>query len=118
ETPLRPPTIHEIAIAIGENPQRIESLLARASRLSLVVQVAKNRFFKPEALRRLARIAEDLAAESVEHLVAAAPFRDRAGVGRNVTIEILQFFNRIKFTRRVGVAHQILRPASELLEGK
>ena len=114
EKPLRPPTTHEIAAAIGEDPQRAESLLVRASRLALLVRVSENRFFKPEALRRLGKIAEDLAAESIDHLVAAAPFRDRAGIGRNVTIEVLDFFDRIRFMRRIGAAHRILSPAVDI----
>ena len=112
-TPLRPPTVHELAVALAADPRQIESFLVRASRLALLVRVAPNRFFKPGALRRLASIAEDLAAESGDHLVAAVSFRDRAGVGRNGAVEILDFFDRIHFTRRAGDAHQILRPAAE-----
>ena len=35
------------------------------------------------------------------------PFRDRSGIGRNLAIEVLEYFDRIKFTRRVGDAHVI-----------
>ena len=39
--------------------------------------------------------------------ITAAAFRDRAGIGRNLSIEVLEYFDRIKFTRRVGDAHVI-----------
>jgi len=39
--------------------------------------------------------------------LTAAAFRDRAGIGRNLAIEVLEYFDRIKFTRRVGDAHVI-----------
>jgi selenocysteine-specific elongation factor len=45
--------------------------------------------------------------------VTAAGFRDRSQIGRNFSIEVLEYFDRIKFTQRVGDAHKVLRPAGE-----
>ena len=39
--------------------------------------------------------------------LTAAAFRDRSGIGRNLAIEVLEYFDRIKFTRRVGDARVI-----------
>ena len=36
-------------------------------------------------------------------------FNDRSGVGRNLTIEILEYLDRIGVTRRVGAARVVLR---------
>jgi selenocysteine-specific elongation factor len=113
QNPLRPPAMHEIAVAIGQDPKKIETFLVRASRLGLVVRLSPNRFFRPEALNRLRRIAETIAAESNDHLVTAAAFRDCTKIGRTAAIEVLEYFDRIKFTRRVGDAHQIIRPAGD-----
>ena len=110
---LRPPSLHEIAAAIGEQPKKLESFLVRAGRLGYVVRTSENRFFRPDALRRLGEIAEEIAGESERKLVTAISFRDRSAIGRNLTIEVLEYFDRIKFTRRVGDAHQVLRPAGE-----
>lgn len=35
-------------------------------------------------------------------LICAADFRDRLGVGRKLVIQILEYFDRIGFTRRRG----------------
>lgn len=113
QNPLRPPAVHEIAVAVGQDPKKIESFLVRASRLGLVVRLSPNRFFRPEALNRLRAIAETIAAHSNDHLVTASAFRDCTKIGRTVAIEVLEHFDRIKFTRRVGDAHQIIRPAGE-----
>ena len=53
------------------------------------MQVAPNRFFLPETVARLADLADALAAESPEGSFTAAQFKDRSGIGRNVTIEVL-----------------------------
>ena len=37
--------------------------------------------------------------------ITVAAFRDRSGIGRNAAIEVLEYFDRIKFTRRVGDTH-------------
>ena len=111
ENALRPPLVQDIAAAIGEDARKVEVVLGRAVRHGLVIRLGKSRFFRPYALRRLGEVAEALAQTSNNRLVTAAAFRDRTGIGRNLTIEVLEFFDRIKFTRRVGDAHQVLRSA-------
>jgi selenocysteine-specific elongation factor len=61
----------------------------------------------------LADIAELVAAKTDGGLITAAAFRDASDIGRNLAIEVLEFFNKVKFTRRVGDGHQIIRPAAE-----
>ncbi|MBK6661107.1 MAG: SelB C-terminal domain-containing protein [Proteobacteria bacterium] len=39
---------------------------------------------------------------------SAADFRDRAGVGRNAVIEILEYFDRIGLTHRSGDQRSLL----------
>ena len=111
---LRPMRVREIADEIGADLRRVETFLGRAARIGLVVQVSKNRFFTPAILLRLAVIAEQVAAEAADGRIAATGFRDRAGVGRNLAIEILEYFDKAKFTRRIGDGRALLRPAAEI----
>lgn len=113
QNPLRPPAVHEIAVAIRQDPKKLEAFLIRASRLGLVVKVSANRFFQPAALDQLRKIAETIAADSQDHAVTAPAFRDCTKIGRTVAIEVLEYFDRIKFTRRVGDAHQMIRPPGD-----
>jgi len=111
---LRPPVVTEIAQAIGGEPRKVESLMVRAGRHGLVVRIAKNRFYPPGKLRDLANIAEKVAADADDHKITAAAFRDASDIGRNLAIEVLEFFNKVKFTRRVGDGHEIIRPAVDV----
>lgn len=43
----------------------------------------------------------------------AAAFRDATGLGRKRAIQLLEFFDRVGFTRRVKDAH-LLRPGTPL----
>jgi selenocysteine-specific elongation factor len=106
ENALRPPSVAELASALREDPKRLEAALARLERHGLVVRVAKNRFFVPAAVGELKRIAADIAQK--DGRILAAAYRDRSGIGRNVAIEVLEYFDRIKFTRRAGDAHVLV----------
>ena len=106
---LRPPRIRELAAALGLEPEAVERFLTRAERLGRVARVADNRFFLPETLARLAEIACELANSSPEGTFTAATFKDRSGVGRNLTIEILEYLDKMGATRRTGDARIVLR---------
>jgi selenocysteine-specific elongation factor len=105
EAGLRPPPLGDLAVQLGVDPKRLEAALSRAARQGTVVRVSKNRFFLPDALGRLEEIAR--AELRSGGSITAAAFRDRSGIGRNLTIEVLEYFDRIRFTRRVGDARVI-----------
>jgi selenocysteine-specific elongation factor len=111
---LRPPRVRELANALALEPQGVERVLRRAERLGRVFKVADNRFFLPETLARLAAIARDLAAAAPDGAFTAAMFNDRAGVGRNLTIQILEYLDKIGVTRRTG-DRRILVPEGAVL---
>jgi selenocysteine-specific elongation factor len=108
---LRPPRIRELAATLELEPETTERFLARAERLGRVARVADNRFFLPETLARLAEIARELADSSPEDTFTAAAFKDRSGVGRNLTIRILEFLDKMGVTRRLGDVRIVLRGA-------
>ena len=113
----RPPLVSEIAEETGFEPRRIATFLGRAAKLGLVVGATKNRYYLPAALRDLADSLEEAAADSADGTVSAAAFRDKAGIGRNLSIEVLEYFDKVRFTRRVGNERKILRPAEEVFGG-
>ncbi|MEE2968870.1 MAG: selenocysteine-specific translation elongation factor [Pseudomonadota bacterium] len=106
-------TVRDLAQELGFDDRRLLTFLTRAARLGFVIQVAKNRFYIPTILRGLAVIAEELSAETEGGAITAKGYRDRSGIGRNLTIEVLEYFDKARFTRRVGEAREILRPAAE-----
>jgi len=111
---VRPPSVREIADDLSLPPQDTERFLVRAGRLGLVIRVADNRFYAPSALLKLGEMAEEIAAAKPDGLFSAADFRDRTGVGRNLAIEIVEYFDRAGFTRRNGNVRQVLKPAAEV----
>ena len=102
----RPPSLAELAAALNCTVQKLDAVLSQAARAGLLVRVSKTRFFLPAALRRFEEVAR--AAAQAGGAITAAGFRDRSGIGRNAAIEVLEYFDRIKFTRRVGDAHVLV----------
>jgi selenocysteine-specific elongation factor len=111
---LRPPRVRELAAALGLEPEPLARFLKRAERFGRVAAVAANRFFLPQTIARLAALAAALAEESPEQHFTATAFKDRSGIGRNLTIEVLEYLDSIGVTRRVGDARIVLRSAAEL----
>ena len=100
----RPPTVAELAAALNEPPRRLKEVLARAAQLQLCWRIADERFALPALVHTWAAHAGALAGAGRKQRITAAQFRDASGVGRNLSIEILEFFDRVKFTRRLGDA--------------
>lgn len=92
-----PPRVVEIAASLDVPAETIIRTLTSAARLDLVHPVATNRFYLASSLRALARVATKLG----DNFTAGA-FRDATGLGRNVTIEVLEYFDLSGFTQRNG----------------
>jgi len=102
--PYQPPRVRDIANALDMDESVMRLLLRRLARLGEVFQVAHDHFFTRESVTALAAIARQLAQDDI---LEAAVFRDRIGVGRKLAIQILEFFDRVGFTRRARDSHKL-----------
>jgi selenocysteine-specific elongation factor len=98
---LRAPRVRELATEMALAPEAMEAMLVRLERFGRLARVAPNRFFLPETLAAFATIARDLA-DGEAGGFTAAEFNKRTGIGRNLTIELLEFMDRTGLTRRTG----------------
>jgi selenocysteine-specific elongation factor len=105
-------TMHDIAKKQKLELKVVKRVLERATRAGYVVRIAAGRFLHKSALLDLATRAETLAANSNGGLFDVAAFRDRSALGRGISIELLEYFDRIGFTRRVGDQRRVLRAAA------
>jgi selenocysteine-specific elongation factor len=112
---LRPPRVRELAEETRTAPEEMEALLLRFERFGRVIRVASNRFFLPETIVSLGLIAHDLAAELEEAAFTAAQFNQRSGIGRNLTIIVLEYLDQIGVTRRAGDLRHVVRSAEAAL---
>ncbi len=111
---IRPPRVREVAEELRMEPARLEAFLKRCARQGRLMAVAPNRFFPPAAVWELAAVVERLCAAAGEDGFTAATFKNDTGIGRNVAIEVLEFFDTSGLTRRQGNVRHLRRPAAEV----
>jgi selenocysteine-specific elongation factor len=105
---LKPLTSGDLAKTLELDLATLLAFLEGCARRGLLIRVAANRFFHPAALARLARHAQELSADQGEAGFDARSYRDATGIGRNLTIDVLEYFDAVGLTRRRGeVRHTI-----------
>ena len=110
----RPPVVSELAPRLRLSKPALVAFLKRSVGRRQLIRVADNRYFHPGALAALARIAAELAEEDPEGRFDAAGFRDRSGIGRNLTIQVLEHFDAAGLTRRLGDRRIVVGSPEEL----
>jgi selenocysteine-specific elongation factor len=98
-----PPWVRELAAAVHEPESQVRAVLRRHLAQGGVFQVVHDLFYDRERIAELAAIVEHCARE--DGGVGAARFRDALGLGRKRAIQILEFFDRVGYTRRVRDRH-------------
>lgn len=104
-----PPWVRTLATDFGLPEDEVRAILRRAAARGELFQVVPDLFYAPARIAELAAIVARLSQAS--GTVDAAAFRDAIGLGRKRSIQILEFFNRVGYTRRVGDQH---RPRGDL----
>lgn len=107
-----PPWVRDLANALGLGEEIVRQLLRKLARQGLLFQVVKDLFYTQENMIALANLIAQLAAEDVQGRVMARQFRDATGLGRKRAIQILECFDRLGLTRRIGDTH-IMRPGAQ-----
>ena len=92
---------------LGHDEATVRTLLRKMARLGLVHQVVRDLFYPDSMIRRLAAMLVQLA--DADPVIQVAAFRDAVGLGRKRSIQILEYFDRIGLTRRMGDRRQIRR---------
>lgn len=105
--PFQPPRVRDLARALSREEDAVRQLLKRLTGMGEVYRVAKDHYFTRTAVADLSAIALDLTEADGE--ARAAAFRDRIGTGRKLAIQILEFFDRIGYSRRIGDGHRVFR---------
>jgi selenocysteine-specific elongation factor len=111
----RPPRVRELAERMGVAPEAMEATLLRLERFGRLAGVAANRYFLPETIVALGEIAYELATGSEEAGFTAAEFNKRTGIGRNLTIILLEYLDSIGVTRRAADLRHVVRPARDAM---
>ncbi|MCB1738898.1 MAG: selenocysteine-specific translation elongation factor [Gammaproteobacteria bacterium] len=99
---LQPAAAGDIAKTLNVDGKALGKFLDRAAARGLLVRVSPNRYLHPQALAELALAAQTLAADSEGGAFDARSYKEHTGIGRNLAIQVLEYFDTAGLTRRLG----------------
>jgi len=105
--PDQPPSIGDLAKSLGMPLRLLEALINRLAKLGFLTRAGDHRVLLPDQLDAFVAVAQRLAASQPGGFTAR-DFRDAARVGRNLAIDVLEYFDRCGFTRRYGDLRRIV----------
>ncbi|EHK0946919.1 selenocysteine-specific translation elongation factor [Citrobacter farmeri] len=100
--------VRDLARETATEEQTMRLVLRQAAQQGMITAIVKDRYYRNDRIVAFASMIRELDLEKGS--TCAADFRDRLGVGRKLAIQILEYFDRIGFTRRRGNDH-LLRDA-------
>ncbi|MEG4677156.1 selenocysteine-specific translation elongation factor [Enterobacter cloacae] len=95
--------VRDLARETNTDEQVMRQVLRHAAQQGLIVAIVKDRYYRNDRIVAFASLIREL--DQARGSTCAADFRDRLNVGRKLAIQILEYFNRIGFTRRRGNDH-------------
>ncbi|WP_314138687.1 selenocysteine-specific translation elongation factor [Buttiauxella noackiae] len=95
--------VRDLARETQQDEQTVRQLLRFAAQLGLVTAILKDRYYRNDRIQTFANLIREL--DQTQGATSAADFRDSLGVGRKLAVQILEYFDRIGFTRRRGNDH-------------
>nr|WP_298718530.1 selenocysteine-specific translation elongation factor [uncultured Steroidobacter sp.] len=104
-----PPWVRGLAAAVRQPEERVRQILRRQAASGALCQIVRDLFYDSDRVDTLAGVIASLARQRGS--VNAASYRDAIGLGRKRSIQILEFFDRVGYTRRVHDLH-VLRQDS------
>ena len=113
-----PPRTRELVEMTNIPLMSLERILRESAKAGTLIKVAENRYYLPETIMTLAGFIEQLMeAEGTDTGFSVIQFRDASKIGRNLCIEILEYFDSVGFTRRDGNS-RFVRTNKENIFGK
>ena len=109
-----PPSLYQAAQEIGVEVSTLKKTLKIGMQIGDFVLVKKNRYVPVSLVAKLKLSAEKLAAKSTNGLFTTIEFRDEVSLGRNFITAVLEYFDQIGFTSRVGEHRHLKRAVSNV----
>jgi len=113
---MRPFTARELADELRSSEASVKTMLYRRRSNGDVWKISDERFMLRQQIAALAASAAALAQQVGGKGFTAAQYRDAVGIGRNLVIQVLEFFDSAGVTYRNGDLRR-MRPEYELVVG-
>ena len=101
------PRVAELAAKLELQPEALLPLLSKLAQIGRLRRVSKAYFLLPETVTWLAGAAQLSAEAHPEHLLTIGHYREATKISRHLVMPLMEFFDKIGFTRRIKDGRQI-----------
>lgn len=99
-----PPRVRDISKILRIDESQVRKTFLKLEANEILHQIAKDHFYTHFAVQKLKDILIEM--DGFES-IRASEFRDKVQTGRKIAVQILEYFDAIGFTRRVGNFHRV-----------
>ncbi len=92
-------------------------LLRKLAGIGRLYRVSSSYYVLPDALSRLAQAAEAVAQDSPGGILTVGRFREATGIGRNLTMPVLEFFDKVGLTTRRANGRSVRPGRAAIFDG-
>lgn len=95
--------VRDIAVELFVDETVMRNLLYKAGKLGYLVPIVKDRFLTFEQITAFADLIKDFIHQNGE--ISVNQLRDEIAYGRKVTVQLIEYFDKVGFLRRKGNVH-------------
>lgn len=95
--------VRDIASELSVDETEMRNLLYKAGKLGYLVPIVKDRFLTFEQITAFADLIKDFIGKKGE--ISVNQLRDEISYGRKVTVQLIEYFDKVGFLRRKGNVH-------------
>lgn len=96
----RPPIMGELMQGLETEREELLAAMGNLVSKGLLILIGRNRYLRPETVDSLVHCAKEVARQHSLGLIDTAAFRDVTGIGRNHSVAVLEYFDRVGLTRQ------------------
>ena len=98
--------------------EQVLRLMLKLARMGKVYAVGNDYFVLPQHMAELASRAQALAQADPHRRLNVKALRETTGISRHLSVPLVEFFDRIGFTKRDEVGRHVRRDARDMFDGQ
>ena len=106
---FQPPKIKTISTDLGINLKVLEPILKKASSFGYLIKINENRYILSTCFNEIVSLFEETMKNDNIEKFTVKKFSQNTGITRNLSVEILEFFDNKGFTKRLEEGRVILK---------
>ena len=119
EAALHPPKLGDMVARDRQlHQEQVLQLMLKLARMGKVHAVSNDYFVLPQHMSELAARAQALAQSDPQRRLNIKSLRESTGISRHLSMPLIEFFDRVGFTKRAEDGRHIRRDAREVFDGQ